>query len=119
MSNNSSEILKILKQEKKPLTASQILANTSVNKTTVYRNLYKLVAESKVREVFIKPEIVHYELGETKHHHHLVCKSCGDISEVDSVKIEKTIDELSLTVKEKFVIKEHHLEFYGICVNCL
>ncbi len=77
-------IVEIFFSNKKPLTIHQITRflekkHIVVNKTTVYRELAFLVKYGFIHELQIANNIVHYELEDQLHHHHLVCKSCGNI----------------------------------------
>ncbi len=90
-----------------------------VNKTTVYRELKFLNNQGIIKPVQIKRSVVAYESTLLPHHHHLVCKDCGKVSEVSSANIEKSIDKLTKQVKEQgFVINSHNLEFFGVCPSC-
>lgn len=104
-----------------PIGAKAILTelekrDIKVNKTTVYRELSFLTANNILREIFIKPNMVQYESALLPHHHHLVCNSCGKVSEVDCVIDEQKM--LSAIKTKGFSVKTHKLELYGICVNC-
>lgn len=112
-------VYKIIEKSSRPLTALEILEKLPVNKTTVYRNLYKLLEAGKIKEVNIAPNITHYESTSLDHHHHLVCTNCGKIDEVNSESLENNIKRLISMLKDNFIIKEHNLEFFGLCTNCL
>lgn len=104
-----------------PINAKKVLRNLEkknikVNKTTVYRELYFLVQNNFLKEVYLKPGVVHYESALLPHHHHLVCNDCGSVTEVDCLIDE---NELALKAKQKgFALKNHKFELYGLCVNC-
>lgn len=120
MSKNEFEIIEILKKHKKPITVSEILNSTLVNKTTVYRNLEKLVSEGKVLEVNISTQKTFYELNSHDHHHHLVCKSCNAIQDFEEQNLENAISDFEKQILESgFDIKSHNLEFFGYCNKCV
>jgi Fur family ferric uptake transcriptional regulator len=53
-----------------------------------------------------------YELAEN-HHHHLICESCGDISEFDECPLDaRALRDLD------FEVSAHSLEVYGKCGAC-
>jgi Fur family transcriptional regulator, ferric uptake regulator len=53
-----------------------------------------------------------YELAEN-HHHHLICESCGNISEFDECPLDdKALRDLD------FKVSAHSLELYGRCGVC-
>jgi Fur family transcriptional regulator, ferric uptake regulator len=53
-----------------------------------------------------------YELAED-HHHHLICESCGDVSEFDECPLD-----LRLLRNVDFEVSSHSLEIYGRCAVC-
>jgi len=106
---------------KKPLTIHQIFQllkekKVIVNKTTIYRELDFLVKYGFIHELQIANNIVHYELAEQDHHHHLICNTCGDIQDVILAAEQKLFNELLTT--NNFQVNEHSLEFFGQCKNC-
>ena len=67
-----------------------------------------------------------YELAEGpkggRHHHHLVCTSCGrvvdytDFIDEEIELLQKT--EKGLSKKYNFKITDHLIQFYGLCDKC-
>ena len=57
-----------------------------------------------------------YRLCGDTHHHHLVCKSCGDTVEIEGGAIEKW----AKTMAEDFGFRDvgHTAEIFGICSKC-
>ena len=55
-----------------------------------------------------------YELARD-HHHHMICESCGDISEFDECPLDP---ELLPPKSADFEIRAHSLEVYGRCRTC-
>ena len=118
------QIVSIVVSSDKPLTAPEIQeklekAGVSVNKTTVYRELTFLVGKDLVSEVHLETGVKHYEMSDLPHHHHLVCNSCGDISELENDKLENSLEEAEENAAERgFRVDKHMLEFYGRCASC-
>ncbi len=115
------EFIRIFSQAQKPLSANeieQILAKEgfSMNKTSVYRELQFFLHNNLIIEVFLYPSKISYESSELKHHHHLICDSCGNIDNITNCLIEE-LDE-DIFRKKGFKIKRHNLEFYGTCADC-
>ncbi len=55
-----------------------------------------------------------YELAEN-HHHHMICESCGDVSEFE----ECPLDPARLLLEDpRFEVRSHSLEIYGRCAEC-
>ncbi|QQS15596.1 MAG: transcriptional repressor [Candidatus Moraniibacteriota bacterium] len=105
----------------KPLSVPGIITSlsakgTSVNKTTVYREIETLKKIGRVREVFFRNDTALYEFA-GDHHHHLVCVSCGDVREV---RLNESLEqeENRLARRERFTILDHSLEFFGMCERC-
>jgi Fe2+ or Zn2+ uptake regulation protein len=64
-----------------------------------------------------------YELAEelTEHHHHLICETCGSVSDVvfDS-QIESALDVALVRLGRAagFVARGHTIDVYGVCADC-
>jgi len=83
-----------------------------VGLVTMYRTL-DLLSEIKVVRRLDLGDGPRYELAED-HHHHMICESCGDISEFE----ECPVDTRSLT-DLGFEVNAHSLEIYGRCADCV
>ncbi|MFZ2890456.1 Fur family transcriptional regulator, partial [Sulfuricurvum sp.] len=57
-----------------------------------------------------------YELGAKDHHDHLICTSCGIITEFVDEAIEERQQEISEALG--FKMEEHSMQIYGLCKNC-
>lgn len=90
----------------------------SIGYATVYRTL-KLFAQSGIaREIHFGDGQTRYEpLVEGEHHDHLVCQSCGSITEFTEYDIEQLQEEVAR--RHGFTIQNHKLELYGICSVCV
>jgi len=83
---------------------------------TVYRNL-ELMAESGM--------ILKLEVGGTqkrfdatiKPHYHVRCTECGRVDDVD-IPVQQDINE-SAALACHYQILSHHIEFTGLCHDCL
>lgn len=84
-----------------------------VGLVTVYRTLDLLGSLGIVRRLDLG-DGARYELAEN-HHHHLICESCGDISEFDECPLDP---ELLPTGSAGFEVRAHSLEVYGRCGAC-
>ncbi len=82
-----------------------------VGLVTVYRTLDLLSELGAVRRLDLG-DGPRYELAED-HHHHLICETCGDISEFE----ECPLDPSALRNLD-FVVSSHSLELYGKCGAC-
>ena len=86
---------------------------------TVYRTLQVLDKLGYTNKLNLDDGCVRYELSLDKNahnHHHLVCKKCSKIIEVE----EDLLDQLEDVIKEKygFDVENHDVKFNGYCSNC-
>lgn len=106
---------------KKPLSAGEIIKHLkkkkiTVHKTSVYRELIFLMEQGIVRKVTFGEKKDIFELNVT-HHHHAVCRKCGEVE--DLLHLEKKIKQMEQTLSRKQFKVEHHLvEFLGLCKKC-
>lgn len=85
---------------------------------TVYRTLELLEEIEVIRRHDFGEGRARYEIKdeETVGHHHLVCSSCGSITEFEDelwVHLERSIEE-----KTGFAIKDRTVKLYGQCAFC-
>jgi Fur family ferric uptake transcriptional regulator len=104
-----------------PLSPHQIFKSLIKRKrkiglTSIYRSLdlfeslgivFKIVNGSNVKYKFCELE---------DHHHHIICKKCGDVVEFNFCEIS----EWSRKVMEStgYEVTDHQLNFYGFCRAC-
>ncbi len=83
---------------------------------TVYRTLSLLEESNMVTSLSFGAQGKKYELGAKEHHDHMICTSCGDITEFVDEAIEKRqhaiADELG------FKMSDHSMQIYGLCKKC-
>ena len=107
-----------------PRTASEIhSALMTVPLSSLYRSLGVLTDAGVLALHHGADETTRYELSESlsEHHHHLVCVSCGAISDVAaSEEQEATVDRLveALADTAGFAVTGHRLEIEGRCIRC-
>ena len=124
-------ILDVLEGSKDHLSAEDIYNEVSrkdsgAGVATVYRTLELLSDMGIIDKIDFGDGCARYELsseyGGDKHHHHLVCQSCGRIVEYsDFVANEKdTLCSVQDKLEKKFDfdIERHSVIFYGICGKC-
>ena len=85
MTKNAQKILDIINNSTEHLTAEQIYLrlrekNSKAVLATVYNNLSSLYAQGLIRKVCIEGCPDRYD--KTVHHDHLVCKTCGKLSDI-------------------------------------
>ena len=84
-----------------------------VGLVTVYRTLDLLGNLNIVRRLDLG-DGARFELAEN-HHHHMICESCGDISEFEECPLDP---ELLPPGSTDFEVRAHSLEVYGRCGAC-
>jgi Fur family ferric uptake transcriptional regulator len=90
---------------------------TRIGLTTVYRAL-QAMAESGEVDVMRQPdgESVYRRCSSDRHHHHLVCRSCGTTVEVDGPAVERWAEKVA--AEHGFSSVEHTVEVFGTCAGC-
>lgn len=84
-----------------------------VGVVTVYRTL-DLLSELGLLRRLEFGEGPRYELAGA-HHHHLICESCGTVSEFDECPLDSS---LLPPQHSDFEVRSHSLEVYGLCQDC-
>ena len=115
-------LIDILHTSGKPLSVPEIIPlmkekEAIVNKTTVYREIEKLMNHDILKEIYLGADKVRYEIDDKQHHHHIVCVSC---KRVDDVPIEKDVEkhEEKISKNLQYKVLNHSLEFFGVCRTC-
>jgi len=114
-------ILQLLELTKEPVDATTIIEylrkkDIETDQATVFRIINMFTQKGITIPIQFQEGKTRYELANMKHHHHLICEKCGKIKSVfDNVipKMEKEIQK-----KQKFLVKRHSLEFFGLCADC-
>ncbi len=113
-------LLDVFEHVKKPLSVgdlAQKLGRLGVDKATLYRNVESLEALGLLKKIRLSGRSEYYELASQTHHHHLICKNCGRVSDIEGCKV--VANNKNLLKKSGFAeISGHSLEFFGICNNC-
>lgn len=120
-SSVTNEILEILKREHTHLTESEIfdavhVKFTAVNHSTVYRALRRLVDTGKISITDIGRGAQVFEYCSEHIHHHLICQSCGKITDIPDDKIRQLFKNIEKDYNFKVVTK--HLALFGTCEAC-
>ena len=123
-------ILDVLSQAKKHLSAEDVYFKVhkiypNIGLTTVYRTLEILVQMGLISKFDFGDGRARYELiegPESEHHHHLICLNCNRIIEYTEF-IDEEMEflkraEKGLSKKYNFDIKNHIIQFYGLCDKC-
>ena len=87
-----------------------------ISRQTVYDALNALAATGLVRRIQPAGSVARYETRVGDNHHHVVCRSCGVIADVDcAVGSAPCLDP---NVAHGFVLDEAEVTFWGLCPAC-
>lgn len=89
----------------------------SLSTQTVYDVLRTLTEVGLVRRIEPAGSPARFETRVGDNHHHLVCRDCGGITDIDCVVGEAPC--LHSTDPQGFVVDEAEVIFWGICPDCL
>jgi Fe2+ or Zn2+ uptake regulation protein len=95
---------------------SAVRAEVAVSHQAVYDVLRALTDAGLVRRIQPAGSVARYEARVGDNHHHVVCRSCGSIADVDCA----TGDTPCLTASDDsgFVIDEAEVVYWGHCSTC-
>ena len=89
-----------------------------MDQATVYRTVKSLKQKGIIRQIDLRQNHAHYEFADMAEHHHLVCAECGKIEDVRHCKVENWEGTVLHHSKHFAEIRQHALEFYGVCKTC-
>ena len=114
-------ILETLKKSEIHPTAEELYVKVKqkmprISLGTVYRNLSLLVEKGDVRKLDAAgTNSVRYD-GRNDEHCHLICSSCGKITDVD-LGLFSAVDT-KLQEETGFTVSEHSIVLKGLCAEC-
>jgi len=117
-------IVKALFSQKQPISIVELHKIikkdlVEISNTSIYRTLEALVKSGNVSRVNTGKAHASYEMIDgRKHHHHVICKKCGDMEDVDTCPIRSSVELYENQTKKFKIIQDHSLEFFGICKKC-
>jgi Fur family transcriptional regulator, stress-responsive regulator len=89
---------------------------SDVSQAAVYEVLNALTEAGLVRRIQPPGTVARYESRTGDNHHHVVCRSCGVIADVDCAVGEAPC--LTPSDDHGFVIDEAEVVYWGLCSNC-
>ena len=119
-------VLEVLLAQVAPLSAAEIharLANRRVNLVSVYRAVHLMLDLGALRVADESRGTQRFELAEefTGHHHHLVCRVCGAVEDLDGCLVaDDLLAALARRVRRarRFRVTDHDLRLFGLCAWC-
>ncbi len=121
MSHPRFLIYQELSNAKKPLSPQELYQSLlkkqkRIGLTSIYRSL-DLFESLGMAFKIINGSNVKYKLCESEeHHHHIVCKGCGNVVELDFCDISDW--SRKVTESTGYQVTDHQLNFYGFCKEC-
>jgi Fe2+ or Zn2+ uptake regulation protein len=119
-------LVEALAEADRPLTTAELMAAAGprLPQSTTYRNLSVLEQAGVARRVLGNDEYSRFELSEEltgRHHHHLVCLSCGVVEDFEAPSpVEQSLAEAmsKLPISTGFRPETHRLDLIGTCATC-
>jgi len=87
-----------------------------VSHQAVYDSLHTLTAAGLVRRIQPSGSVARYESRVDDNHHHVVCRSCGAIADVDCAVGHAPC--LTASDDSGFVVDEAEVVYWGLCPSC-
>jgi Fur family ferric uptake transcriptional regulator len=114
-------VIEALHNANKHISAEELYAQLHkrypyANISTVYRTLELLKQLNLVTETDFGEGYVRYHVAEKGHHHHLVCQSCGKITDLHEAALYPLKEEL--LQEYGFDADLRHLAISGKCSKC-
>ena len=88
----------------------------NIGLVTIYRTLDILAKLELICELHAGGSCHSYTISAPGHHHHLICSKCGTV--VDFTGYDLSQLERRLSLETGFEVKDHLLEFTGLCQAC-
>jgi len=99
------------------LHASLRSGERPIGLATVYRALADLAAEGEVDQLQQGGESLYRACSSGRHHHHLICRSCGRTVEISAEPVEKWAQ--GVAAANGFAEPEHVVDIFGTCAACV
>jgi Fe2+ or Zn2+ uptake regulation protein len=87
-----------------------------VSHQAVYDILRALTVAGLVRRIQPSGSVARYESRVGDNHHHVVCRSCGSVADVDCAV--GTTPCLTASDDHGFAIDEAEVTYWGVCLDC-
>src|ERR1700724_86154 len=117
-------LVEVLLAAGQPLTVEEIVEQSLLPLSSVYRNLAVLEDSGLVHRLAGHGDFARFELTEelVGHHDHLVCVICGAMTDVDLPQdLEQSFERALATLAERtgFELGSHRIDAIGRCSECV
>lgn len=114
-------ILAVLQGAENHLTADEVFQrlgpmSNALNRSTVYRTLERFRDAGIVSETDLGGGVRVFELLDHERHHHLICRVCNVMVEMD----DETVEPMRTAIRARYGFEPHvdHLAIWGVCAHC-
>lgn len=114
------KVLSVLEKQGRPLSPHGVInkIGKTIDQATIYRILKAFKHAGIIRQVDFRHNHPHYELADLVDHHHLICTACGLSEEILGCEVDSMRRTVLRRARHFGEIREHSLEFYGLCTAC-
>ena len=121
MTRQRDTILQALTDEEAFRSAQELYADlrtagTPIGLATIYRALQSLADNGDVDVLRTESGEALYRRCGARHHHHLICRSCGKTVEVAADAVERWAH--TVAKRHGFRDPAHTVEVFGLCRDC-
>lgn len=122
LTQQRSQLLKILMQSTEPVSADEIFKkfekkSEPMDLVTIYRILKKFEEAQLVSRLEFGDGVARFELvlESGHHHHHVICRQCQRVEPLNICDLEQHI---KMVEGMGYAQVSHRLDFFGICSRC-
>jgi len=113
-------ILEAMRQAAAHVTPEQVYGrvhrrNPTISRATIYRTL-DFLCEVRLIHAMSWGGQMYYEIVGDEPHHHLICRGCGAIEQLDHALLEELIS--AVAKQHRFDIDMDHVALFGLCRRC-
>lgn len=98
------------------LHASLKDSGSTVGLATVYRALADLATEGEADSLQQDGESLYRACTPGTHHHHLICRSCGETVEIAADEVEEWAQ--TVAARHGYTRPQHVVDVFGLCPAC-
>ena len=92
------------------------VTHSDLGLVTVYRTLEKLEELHLIQRVHQPSGCQAFITASEGHQHMLLCQKCGQVTFFEGDDLESLIN--SISGKTGYLVREHWLQLFGLCINC-
>jgi len=113
-------ILEAVRRAEKHVTPEQVYdrvhrRHPTISRATLYRTLDFLCEQRLIHAMYWGGQM-YYEIVRDEPHHHLICRDCGAIEQLDHALLEDLI--CAVQKQHRFEIDMDHIALFGLCRKC-